>query len=174
VQSSTSTEVLGCWEGNRISTPTSVQDSQSKSCASVSVQDSQCKSCVLPRLLGRQPGFILPLLCRTARVSRVPPLLCRTARVTVSRNTCYSTVLAMQHTDSHVPPCVRSPPPRCSIWRACWMSHASREARTRSVPVRAPARSGGRGLRLACILAGVFHAIASDNVNGPHPRWTLG
>ena len=38
--------------------------------------------------------------------------------------------------------------------------HASREARTRSVPAR-PGLAG-RGLRLACILAGVFHAIASD------------
>ena len=45
------------------------------------------------------------------------------------------------------------------------MSHASREARTRSVPAR-PGLAG-RGLRLACILAGVFHAIASDH--GPHP-----
>ena len=45
-----------------------------------------------------------------------------------------------------------------------WMSHASREARTRSVPAR-PGLAG-RGLRLACILAGVFHAIASDH--GPH------
>ena len=63
----------------------------------------------------------------------------------------------------------------------CWMSHASREARTLSVSARPRPAPGlgdspglaGRGLRLACIpLAGVFHAIASDH--GPHPGWTLG
>ena len=70
--------------------------------------------------------------------------------------TYYSTVLAMQHTRMYLH--VFDLHHRCSIWRACWMSHASREARTRSVPAR-PGLAG-RGLRLACILAGVFHAIA--------------
>ena len=159
-----STSVAGQVTG--FHTPASVQDSQSKSCASVSVQGSQCKSCVLPRLLGRQPGFIPPLLCRTARVSRVPPLLDRTARVSRLRITVQYN--AMQHTRMYLH--VFDLHHWCSIWRACWMSHASREARTRSVPAR-PGLAG-RGLRLACILAGVFHAIASDH--GPHPGWTLG
>ena len=48
----------------------------------------------------------------------------------------------------------------------CWMSHASREARTRSVPARPDLRLAGRGLRLACILAG--RSLSRDRV-GP---WT--
>ena len=40
------------------------------------------------------------------------------------------------------------------IQRECWVSHASREARTRSVTVR-PGLAG-RGLSLACIPAGTF------------------